>query len=89
MVRDIRNLELALGEYGIFAEEAVQGTRMKLERSIASTRLIEPGEVITEKDIHLLSPGDGFKWLQKDLVIGKKAKMPIPANEIIYPNLLH
>jgi sialic acid synthase SpsE len=89
MIRDIRNLELALGEYGIFAEEAVQSTRLKLERSIASTRPIEAGEVITEKDIHLLSPGDGFKWLEKDLVVGRKAKSRIPANEIIYPNLIN
>ena len=89
MIRDIRNLELALGEYGIFAEEAVQSARLKLERSIASARLIEPGETITEKDIHLLSPGDGFKWLEKDLVVGKKAKSRIPANEIIYPNLIN
>jgi sialic acid synthase len=41
MVRDIRNLELALGEYGIFTEEAVAPTRLKLERSIASARQIE------------------------------------------------
>lgn len=89
MVRDIRNLELAFGEFGIFAEEAVAPTRLKLERSIASMRQIEAGEVITEKDIHLLSPGDGFKWLEKDMVIGKKAARQIPANEIIYPNLIN
>lgn len=89
MIRDIRNLELALGEYGIFAEEAVVPTRLKLERSIATIRMIEEGEVIGEQDIHLLSPGDGFKWLEKDRVIGKKARSRIPANEIIYPNLIH
>jgi sialic acid synthase len=89
MVRDIRNLELALGEYGIFVEEAVAPTRLKLERSIASMRLIEEGEVISERDIHLLSPGDGFKWLEKDRVVGKRALRRIPANEIIYANLIH
>lgn len=62
---------------------------MKLERSIAAARQIEKGEVITEKDIHLLSPGDGFKWLDKGLVIGKKAKKQIPVNEIIYSNLIN
>jgi sialic acid synthase len=89
MVRDIRNLELALGEYGIFAEEAVAATRLKLERSIASARLIEEGEVITDKDIHLLSPGDGFKWQEKDRVVGKKARSRILPNEIIYENLIN
>jgi sialic acid synthase SpsE len=88
MVRDIRNLDMSFGEYGIFSEEAVDTARLKLERSIASTRFIEAGEVISEKDIHLLSPGDGFKWMEKGLVVGKKAKSSIPANEIIYANLI-
>jgi hypothetical protein len=39
---------------------------------------------ITEAEIHLLSPGDGFKWVVKAKVIGKRAKTLIPANEIIY-----
>jgi len=89
MIRDIRNLELAFGEFGIFAEEAVKPVRHKLERSIASIRSIEEGEVITEQDIHLLSPGDGFKWMEKEQVLGKRARTRIPANEIIYPNLIN
>lgn len=88
MVRDIRNLEQALGEYGIFAENAVIPARLKLERSIASLRMIEEGELITEGDIHLLSPGDGFKWVEKEQVLGRRARTRIPANEIIYPNLI-
>jgi 3-deoxy-D-glycero-D-galacto-nononate 9-phosphate synthase len=88
MMRDIRNLEASFGDYGIFAEEAVDASRLKLERSIATLRPIEAGEVIGEADIHLLSPGDGFKWLDKGKVVGKKAKTRIPSNEIIYPNLI-
>ena len=88
MIRDIRNLELAFGEDGIFIEPGVEIARIKLERSIASARTIEPGEVITESHIHMLSPGDGFKWQEKELVVGKKALRTIPANEIIYPNLI-
>jgi len=88
MIRDLRNLDLALGKEGIFIEESVGGSRIKLERSIASARTIEEGEVILENDIHMLSPGDGFKWLQKELVVGKKARKRIPANEIIYPNYI-
>jgi 3-deoxy-D-glycero-D-galacto-nononate 9-phosphate synthase len=88
MVRDIRNLDLAFGEYAIIAEEAVSEARRKLERSIATIRAIEVGEPITEADIHLLSPGDGFKWVEKGKVIGRRAKTRIPANEIIYSNLI-
>jgi sialic acid synthase len=36
-------------------------------------------------DIHLLSPGDGYKWVDKDRVVGKKVKATIKRNEIIYP----
>ena len=58
---------------------------MKLERSIASNRELLPGEVISEKDLHMLSPGDGYKWSQKDVVIGSVVKNAIAKNEIIYP----
>lgn len=88
MMRDIRNLEQAFGDYGIYAEEAVDGARLKLERSIASLRPIEAGEVIGEADIHMLSPGDGYKWLERGKVVGKRARTRIPPNEIIYPNLI-
>jgi sialic acid synthase len=88
MVRDIRNTEYAIGENAIFVSEKVQATRIKLERSIASLRTIDAGEIITENDLHLLSPGEGFKWAERDKIIGKKALVVIPANEIIYPELL-
>ena len=88
MVRDIRNTEYAIGEYGMFVNEKVQATRVKLERSIASVRPIVAGEIISEKDLHMLSPGDGFKWADRNLIVGKKALVDIPANEVIYPEML-
>ena len=62
--------------------------REKLERSIATKISIKKGEIITEDMLHLLSPGDGFKWAQKDLVIGKEAKVDIFENELIYSNMI-
>ena len=88
MMRDIRNTEYAIGENDLFVSEKVQTTRVKLERSIATTRTIEAGEQITENDLHMLSPGNGFKWAEKNNIIGKKALVSIPANEIIYPEML-
>jgi sialic acid synthase SpsE len=88
MMRDIRNTEYAIGKYGIFVNEKVEGTRVKLERSIASVRNIKAGEKIAESDLHMLSPGDGYKWTEKDKIVGKKALVSIPANEIIYPEML-
>jgi sialic acid synthase len=88
MVRDIRNTEYAIGEYGMFVNDKVQATRVKLERSVASVRPIATGETITEKDLHMLSPGDGFKWADRNLIIGKKALVDIPANEVIYAGMI-
>ena len=88
MVRDIRNIEMALGEYSLSANEVTRETRTKLERSIATTRLIKRGEIIGENDLHLLSPGDGFKWAEKEQVIGKTALNDIEKDEIVYPNLI-
>ena len=49
---------------------------------------ISTGSIIQESDIHLLSPGDGYKWIDKKNVIGHFAKQDISANEIIYPDFI-
>ena len=88
MVRDIRNIERSMGSKDIFVADAVKTAKNKLERSIASTKDLKKGQVITENDIHLLSPGDGFKWSAKGSVIGKTLNKDLLANEIIYPTIL-
>lgn len=88
MIRDIRITEMSMGIKDIFVSESVKETRNKLERSIASRRKIEKGELIKEEDIHLLSPGDGYNWLQRFEVIGKRALRDIPKDEIIYDRFL-
>ncbi len=88
MMRDIRNTEYAIGQYGIFVSDTVKTTRIKLERSIATIHTLAAGELITENDLHMLSPGDGFKWAERDLIVGKRTLAAIPANEIIYPEML-
>jgi sialic acid synthase len=88
MVRDIRMLEMSFGVEDIFIEEGTQSAREKLERSIATKRPIKKGEKIGEEDVHMLSPGDGFKWRDKDQVIGKTAAADIPVDEIIYPVMI-
>ncbi len=88
MVRDIRALEMSMGQEGIFIEDGVELAKNKLERSIATTRDMKAGEIVNEKDIHLLSPGDGIKWVDRDQVIGKTLKADIPKNELIYANHL-
>ena len=85
MVRDIRNLEMSLGLENILISESVASSRKKLERSIATKVTLNKGDIISEENIHLLSPGDGFKWSEKEKVIGKTLLKNVLANELIYP----
>jgi 3-deoxy-D-glycero-D-galacto-nononate 9-phosphate synthase len=88
MMRDLRVFEMSLGKEEIFIEPSVASAKVKLERSIATNKALKKGNIITESDIHLLSPGDGLKWAEKNQVVGKKAHTDIPANEIIYPSMI-
>lgn len=88
MIRDIRIAEKWLGTEDLYVDKNVEASKIKLERSIATNRSLSVGETITEKDIHMLSPGDGYKWNEKDKVVGKKVKQYIDKNEIIYPEFL-
>ncbi|MBC91774.1 MAG: shikimate dehydrogenase [Flavobacteriaceae bacterium] len=88
MVRDIRNLEDALGEEKVIISDSVKENKLKLERSIASKVKILKGQVLKESDLQLLSPGDGFKWSDLKKIIGKKVKIDIDKDEIIYRKFL-
>jgi 3-deoxy-D-glycero-D-galacto-nononate 9-phosphate synthase len=85
MVRDIRNLEMSMGAEELFICDDVQAAKEKLERSVATIRPLKAGQIITENDIHLLSPGSGFKWSERENILGKKTTDDLPANEIIFP----
>ena len=88
MVRDIRITERWLGREDLYIEPSVAEARVKLERSLATRRALEAGHVLTEEDMHMLSPGNGFKWAERGQVIGKTLKTALPADEIIYPDNL-
>jgi sialic acid synthase len=88
MVRDIRNIEQTLGYKDVFVSDAVQTARIKLERSIATNKDLPKGHIIREEDLHLLSPGDGYKWTEKNEIIGRTLQTAIPKNEIIYKQSL-
>jgi sialic acid synthase SpsE len=83
MIRDIRLTELSLGQENMFIDACVLDAKKKLERSIASKHFIPKGTVITEADLHMLSPGTGLKWHERHLITGKKTARDIPADELI------
>ncbi len=84
MVRDIRNIEQSLGKDEIFISDSVTSAKNKLERSIATKSTLEVGEIIKENDLHMLSPGDGLRWHDRNKLIGKIINSKILENEIIY-----
>jgi sialic acid synthase SpsE len=88
LVRDIRNLDQAMGEKKIFLDDSVLSAKLKLERSIATKISLKSGDILSEDMIHLLSPGDGFRWEEKDVIIGSILLNDIEADEIIYPNMI-
>lgn len=88
MVRDIRILDQSMGVEDIFIVPETGIAKEKLERSIATNKCLKSGTIITEADIHMLSPGDGFKWTEKDYILGKKVKYDIAENEVIYKDNL-
>lgn len=88
MVRDIRIVEHWMGTKDLYIDKSVAASKVKLERSIATNKLLKAGSVIQLDDLHMLSPGDGYKWSQVNEVLGKKVKVDIPANEVIYPQFI-
>jgi sialic acid synthase SpsE len=88
MIRDIRNIEESLGKEDMFISNAVSDSKIKLERSIASNKNLKKGHIISENDLKLLSPGDGYSWNEKSNVIGKKLLKDIAINDIIYNEFL-
>lgn len=88
MIRDIRVAERWMGDEKLFIDQSVASSKVKLERSIATNKDLAVGDIITMDDLHMLSPGDGFKWSEINEVIGKKVIKSIPKNEIIYPEFI-
>lgn len=89
MIRDIRIAEKWMGNEELYIDESVKFAKIKLERSIATKHDMYAGDIINEEDIHLLSPGDGYKWIERNQIIGKILKKNILANEIIYPEYVN
>jgi len=80
IVRDIRNMELALGDGVKRVAESVSGARSKLCRSLVSKVDIAQGTEVTEDMLCLKSPGDGLLWRERGRIVGKRARRDIPVD---------
>jgi len=83
VVRDIRNLEKALG-IGVFEQnDYIMTAKNKLARSLVSKVKIEKGTVLEESMLILKSPGTGIIWRDRNKVLEKRAKKEINEDMMI------
>jgi sialic acid synthase SpsE len=85
VVRDIRAMELALGDGVKRVPASVAAASDKLSRALVSTQRIPKGTVLTEEMVCLKSPGTGIKWRERRMVIGRRAKRDIPEDITLTP----
>jgi sialic acid synthase SpsE len=84
MVRDIRNVELALGTATKDVHPSVAGSAGKLRRSLAIRRDIREGERITKDDLIMLSPGGGLPWTEKDRIVDRVAARDLKGHSHVF-----
>lgn len=82
MVEEIRMAEKAVGEICYELSEREMISR-KSRKSIFSVKKIKKGERLTEDNIRIIRPGHGLKPKYYNLVLGRKVKDDIEANEPI------
>ena len=83
LVTSIRNIEMAMGgKEKKFSDDEIE-IKKAARKSIVSTRDISSGEMISEEHLCYKRPGIGFLPVEKDTIIGKRAKADIAGNTVI------
>ncbi|UCE99397.1 MAG: N-acetylneuraminate synthase family protein [Planctomycetota bacterium] len=80
VVRDIRNMEFALGDGVKRVPAGIEEARAKLQRSLVSKVAIPKGTRLTEQMLCLKSPGTGLLWRQRGTIVDKVARRDIPSD---------
>lgn len=83
LVQAIRELEQALGTGVKRPTPPEQAMRSETRKSVIARIDIGKGEVITKDKIIVKRPGTGVPPKQAHLVLGRRAKQPIKADEVI------
>jgi sialic acid synthase SpsE len=83
MVEAIRNVELAMGD-GIKRPAPCEiGNREIARKSVVATSPIRPGEKFTDRNIALKRPGYGIQPKDIGRLLGREAKVPIDADDVV------
>lgn len=85
MVRRIREIEESLGSDAPRAVSTGEMmNRINLAKSLVATRRIEAGEVLTEADVDIKSPGRGLQPNARPQLVGRTMRRPIDAGDFFY-----
>jgi sialic acid synthase SpsE len=83
MARDIRNMELALGDGIKRVPASVRSARDKLARVLVSAVPLRRGQRVTEAMLCLKSGGPGLSWRERGRIVGCIARCDIPADVVL------
>ncbi|MBC8313783.1 MAG: N-acetylneuraminate synthase family protein [Candidatus Cloacimonetes bacterium] len=83
MIRDIRHIELALGNFDKQVQKSEKSVFEKLSKSIVSKIPIKKGEKITREMLTTKGPGTGISPSKMNEILGKKTVVDIPKDVII------
>ena len=89
MTHAIRAVEHSMGKREMFRDDAVAVAKEKLERSLATKVDLSVGTEIKEEHLHMISPGNGLKWEDREDVIGKMVNHNVKKNTIISDGLFY
>ncbi|HVA48000.1 MAG TPA: N-acetylneuraminate synthase family protein [Pirellulales bacterium] len=81
LVRQVRQVETALGRADKPVAEGVATVRAKLGRSLVTRVPLAEGTRIEEPMLVLKCPGDGLSWLDRQRVVGRRLKRDLAADE--------
>ncbi|MFN8526420.1 MAG: N-acetylneuraminate synthase family protein [Chloroflexota bacterium] len=83
LIRNIRNIEKALGSPEKKIMEAERGVRDRLAKSIVASRGIPSGTTITADMLTVKGPGNGLKPSYIPSLVGVVAEQPIAADTLV------
>ena len=89
MMHDIRSLEFSMGRLDMFRDESVTAAKEKLERSLAFKTNLYAGQIVQEEHLHMISPGNGYKWKDRSKFIGQRTVDQVSKNTLIEDGLFY
>lgn len=87
LMKYINDVPLYLGSSEKKVNDNVSCSKIKLMKSLTSTRNINKGETLTEEMICLKCPGDGILWKNRKLIVGRQAKYNISEDTTLAEDL--